>query len=456
MNETIEKAKRIHFVGIGGIGMSSLAQYMHSKGYIITGSDINENANVRKLKEMGIQIFIGHSIDNLSENVDLVVTSSAVKDTNTEVIHANRLNIPVIKRYQLLAHIVNSKKSIAIAGSHGKTTTTSLCASLLQAANFDPTAIIGGKSRNINNNVIIGNNDYFIIEADESDGGFLLLDPYIGVVTNVDNDHLGFYGSFENEKLAFSEFMRNSRITIINIDDPVIKHIKPSSKEIITYSITRKADVQAYNITTTDSYSIYDVKTAKREIRGLKLGIIGLHNVSNSLAVIAIADLLEIDTETIRDVFESFKGVDRRFTYVGMFKSCRIYDDYAHHPTEIRATLKAAKLVSNRVYAIFQPHRFSRTSYLMDDFAKSFKGVERVFVLDIYAAEEKPIDGIDSQILCEKINQVSGNAVYVSSKDSLKKLLDQIDDEGVIVGLGAGSISSIVREIALENQNSGA
>ncbi len=445
MNEIMTNAKKLHFVGIGGIGMSSLAQYMLSQGYTITGSDIAENANVKKLKEMGIRVNIGHSIENIDNDVDIVVISSAIRENNAEVMHANRLNIPVIKRYQLLAYIVNSKKSIAIAGSHGKTTTTSLCASLLKSAGKDPTAIIGGKSRNINNNVIIGNNDYFIIEADESDGGFLLLDPYIGVVTNIDNDHLGFYGNFENEKLAFLDFIENSKTKILNIDDPIIKHSRP--KDAITYSITKKADIYAYNIVTTDKESVFDVKTPNREIKQLKLGVIGIHNVSNSLVVLAIADLLDIDTETVRKVFADFKGVDRRFTFVGMYKKCRVYDDYAHHPTEIKATLAAARLISDKVYAIFQPHRFSRTSYLMDEFAKSFKNAERVFVLDIYSAEEKPIDGIDSEILSEKINQISGNSVYVSSKESLIKLLDQIETEGVIVGLGAGSISRIVREI---------
>ncbi len=454
MNDVIGNAKKLHFVGIGGIGMSSLAQYMFSQGYTITGSDIAENNYVKKLKEMGIKIYKGHSIENIDSDVDVVVVSSAIKDDNAEVMHAKRLNIPVIKRYQLLAYVVNSKKSIAIAGSHGKTTTTSLCASLLKSAGIDITAIIGGKSRNINNNVIIGNSDYFIIEADESDGGFLLLDPYIGVVTNIDNDHLGFYGNFENEKLAFKDFIENSKTRIVNIDDPIIRHERP--KDAITYSITRKADIYAYNITTTPSESIFDVKTPKREIEKLKLGIIGIHNVSNSLAVIAIADLLDIDTETIREVFSGFKGVDRRFTFVGMFKKCRVYDDYAHHPAEIKATISAARLISNNVYAIFQPHRFSRTSYLMDEFAKSFKNVKRVFVLDIYSAQEKPIDGIDSEILSEKINQVSGNSIYVSSRESLKKLLDQIDTEGVIVGLGAGSISTIVRELVDDNKKDSA
>ncbi len=448
MNDIIEKAKKLHFVGIGGIGMSSLAQYMFSKGYKITGSDMSLNSYVKKLQSMGIKINIGHSIDNVEEDVDVVVISSAIKDNNAEVVCAKKRNIPVIKRYQLLAYVVNSKKSIAIAGSHGKTTTTSLCATLLYESGFKPTAIIGGKSRNINNNIIVGDDDYFIIESDESDGGFLLLDPYIGVVTNIDNDHLGFYGSFENEKVAFLDFINNSQIKILNIDDSILKHVKNEYDNVITYSLhSKKADVYAYEIRTNKDKSIFNVKTRNRELKDLELGIIGLHNVSNSLAVIAISDILGIEDNTIRDVFANFKGVDRRFTFVGKYKDCYVYDDYAHHPTEIRATIDTAKLLSDKVYAIFQPHRFSRTAYLMDDFAKSFKGVELVFVLDIYSAAEKPIEGIDSEILSEKINEISSNAVYIRSVESLKKFMEQVNKKGVIVGLGAGSISGIVREL---------
>ncbi len=448
MNDIIEKAKKLHFVGIGGIGMSSLAQYMLSKGYVITGSDISLNASVKKLKDMGIKINIGHSIENIEEDVDAVIVSSAIKESNIEVVYANKKNIPVIKRYQLLANVVNAKKSIAIAGSHGKTTTTSLCTSLLNEAGFSPTAIIGGKSRNINNNIMLGEDDYFIIEADESDGGFLLLDPYIGVVTNIDNDHLGFYGSFENEKVAFFDFINNSQIKILNADDAILKHIKNDYENVITYSInSKKADVYAYNIKTDKEGSVFSVKTKKRELENLKLGIIGLHNVSNSLAVIAIADILNIKDEVIREMFENFKGVDRRFTFVGRYKNYDVFDDYAHHPTEIRATLEAAKLICDKIYAIFQPHRFSRTSYLMDDFAKSFKNAEMVFVLDIYSAAEKPIEGIDSEVLSEKINEFSSNAVYIRNVESLKKFMEQMEGKGAIVGLGAGSISKIVREL---------
>ncbi len=453
MKNIIDQAKKLHFVGIGGIGMSSLAQYMVSKGYIITGSDIALNQSIKKLQNLNINIKIGHSIDNIEQGTDAIIVSSAVKNDNIEVVYAKRKNIPIVKRYQLLAYLVNSKKSIAIAGSHGKTTTTSLCASLLMNANIDPTAIVGGQLRNINNNVIIGKSDYFIIEADESDGGFLLLNPEIGVVTNIDNDHLGFYGSFDNEKLAFKDFIESSHIKILNIDDPIIKGMKSRFKDALKYSITTKrADIYGYNLKTVNNKSYFDVKTKNRQLENVELGIIGKHNVSNALAVIAIADLFEIEDSAVFRTFAEFKGVDRRFTYIGDYNNLKVYDDYAHHPTEIKATVNTAKLITNEVYALFQPHRFSRTAYLIDDFAKSFKGVNQVFVLDVYSASEKPIEGIDSKILAERINRVSSNAVYVESIDLLKNLLGEIDKDSILIALGAGSVSSIAKELVNENR----
>ncbi|WP_022669957.1 UDP-N-acetylmuramate--L-alanine ligase [Hippea alviniae] len=459
LEQIIQKGSKIHFIGIGGVGMSSLAQYLLSKGYRITGSDLKPNAYIEKLKSMGVEVYIGHSIENIEDDVALVVSSSAVKSDNVEVVHAEKRNIQHIKRYQLLAYIVNEEKSIAVAGSHGKTTTTSICASLLSNAGFDPTAIIGGKLRNINNNVIVGKSDYFIVEADESDGGFLLLSPYIGVVTNIDNDHLGFYGNFENEKVAFYDFMENSSFKILNYDDAIIRQWSGLGKSdsILTYSLkTKKADIYAYDMVLSEEGSIFSVKTPTRRIEDLKIKIIGMHNISNALAVVGIAEILNISEEIIRKTLLEFEGVDRRFTYIGNYNSLKVYDDYAHHPTEIKATLSAARLLSDNVYAVFQPHRFSRTAYLMDDFAKSFKNVRRVFILDIYPASEKPIEGIDSLTLAEKINRVSSNAIYVNEIEQLKKHLNQIEDEGVLVALGAGSVSSIIRKVVDDYKNSAA
>ncbi len=460
LKEIMDGVRKIHFVGIGGVGMSSLAQYLYSKGYEISGSDLERNSYVEKLEKLGIHVSIGHSIQNISDDVDLVVSSSAVKKDNIEVVQAEKINVPTIKRSQLLAYIVSQSKSIAVTGSHGKTTTTSLCASLLKNAGLDPTAIIGGKFRNINNNVMIGHGDYFIVEADESDGGFLLLSPYIGIVTNIDNDHLGFYGNFENEKLAFYDFMSNSEMRIINTDDIVVRQwneMKERRDTTLTYSIkSKKTDIFSYDININIGGSRYSVKTPSKKIENLRLGVLGLHNVSNSLAVIGAAELLEIDEDIIRKTFEEFNGVDRRFTYVGDYRFLKVYDDYAHHPNEIKATLMTAKVVNRNVYVLFQPHRFSRIAYLMDDFARCFRDVKRVYILDIYPASEMPIDGIDSEVLSEKVNSISGNAVYINNLELLKKHLDQIDENGVLVALGAGSVSNIIRKIVDDYKNSAA
>lgn len=454
----MKNAKTIHFVGIGGVGMSSLAQYMHSKGYKITGSDLKKDHYIEKLEKIGVKISIGHSIQNISEDTDLVVSSSAVKNDNIEVVQAEKLNIPSIKRSQLLAYIVNQSKSIAVAGSHGKTTTTSLCASLLKEANLDPTAIIGGKLRNINNNVMLGNGEYLIVEADESDGGFLFLSPYIGIVTNIDNDHLSFYGNFENEKIAFYDFMLNSQFRIINTDDSIVRQwdkLRENRDTTITYSVkSKKTDIFAYDIQLGTDGSTFSVKTPKRKIENLKLGILGIHNISNALAVIGIAEILDIDEHVIRKTFEEFRGVDRRFTYIGDYGHLKVFDDYAHHPNEIKATLSTAKIISDNIYAVFQPHRFSRTAYLMEDFSKCFKNITRVYILDIYPASESPIDGIDSEVLTEKINAISGNAVYINDTNMLKRHLDQISEPGVLVALGAGSVSNIIRKIVHDYKNS--
>ncbi len=458
LKEIMKNAKKIHFVGIGGVGMSSLAQYMHSKGYNITGSDLRKDHYIEKLEKIGIKITIGHSIQNVSEDTDLVVSSSAVKNDNIEIVQAEKLNIPAIKRSQLLAYLVNQSKSIAVAGSHGKTTTTSLCASLLKESHLDPTAIIGGKLRNINNNVMVGNGEFFIVEADESDGGFLFLNPYIGIVTNIDNDHLSFYGNFENEKVAFYDFMLNSQLRIINTDDPVIRQwnkLKENRDTTITYSVkSKKTDIFAYDIQLGIEGSIFSVKTPKRKIENVNLGILGIHNISNALAVIGIAEILNIDEHIIKKTFEEFGGVDRRFTYVGDYGPLKIFDDYAHHPNEVKATLSTAKIISDNIYAVFQPHRFSRTAYLMEDFARCFKNITRVYILDIYPASESPIDGIDSEVLTEKINAISGNAVYINNANLLKRHLDQIKETGILVALGAGSVSNIIRQIVHDYKNS--
>ncbi len=448
MKYIMDNAQKIHFVGIGGIGMSSIAQHMLNKKITITGSDLSENNNVKTLKNKGITIHIGHAPENIEDNTDLIVMSSAVSDDNVEIVSARRKKIPIVRRCQLLAHLINAQKSIAIAGSHGKTTTTSLCALLLKNAGIDPNAIIGGRLRSINNNVMIGDGQYFVAEADESDGGFLLLNPYIGVITNIDNDHLGFYGSFDNEIMAFKEFIEHSYIKIVNADDPIIQKKISKGENCISYSTeNKKADIYAYNIRFEKNRSIFNIKINQTVIEDVALGVLGMHNISNALAVCAISYKLNISEEILRKTFSEFTGVYRRFTHIGKINNMDVYDDYAHHPTEIKATLATASLISENVMSIFQPHRFSRTLQLMDEFAKCFRNVKEVIVLDIYAASEKPIDGVNSAILTKKINKISKNAVYIEDEESLYRYLESRKDEGILVALGAGSITNIIKRL---------
>ncbi len=447
MERIIENAGKMHFIGIGGIGVSAIAKYMLDMGVEVTGSDISDSSTIEELRSSGAKIHIGHSASNIDGDVELVVVSSAIPYNNVELVTARKRKIPIVPRYRMLAYLANSKKCIAISGSHGKTTTTSLCTLMLKEAGFEPTAIIGGKPLGIDSNLMVGEGDVFVVEADESDGGFLLLQPYVGVVTNVDNDHLSFYGSFNNEIMAFREFMENSSVKVLNLDDKTASSVRLKGDSKVMYSIkSKKSDVFAFDIRFSDGKSVFSVRTPNRIMLDLELGIIGYHNVSNALAVVSIAERLSIEERYIRKSFAEFKGVRRRFTRIGNINGVDVYDDYAHHPTEIRATISAARLICSDVFVIFQPHRYSRVSHLMDDFSRSFSGARRVFVLDIYGAFEENKTGVDSQELVRKINRVSKNATYVPS-DELFRVIDSIESGGLLLGLGAGDISSRMKEL---------
>ncbi|MGB9755984.1 MAG: UDP-N-acetylmuramate--L-alanine ligase, partial [Desulfurella sp.] len=350
--------------------------------------------------------------------------------------------------YELLALLFNEKFGIAIAGSHGKTTTTSLATELLCEASFNPTAIIGGKIQKIKQNVMCGNSNYFIAEADESDGGFLLLDPKIAIVTNVDNDHLSYYKNFENEIEAFKEFVKKSNYTILNIDDKNLSEINKqiNSQRCFTYSLQNtNAHFWVENIQYNGKSSQFIVH-APQESFQLKLNIPGTHNISNSLAIIALAHILRIEKTHLQKTLESFSGVDRRFSFRSFLKEdVEVYDDYAHHPREIEATLQAAKQTTkSRVIAIFQPHRYTRVQSLMNEFSKCFKLADIVFLLDIYPASEQPIKGINSKILSENINRFSNNCVYIDNINDIKSILINETKPGdLVITMGAGDITKL-------------
>ncbi len=430
--------------------MSSIAQYLHTLGYKVSGSDASENKNVLFLKNLGIHINIGHKAQNITNesNIGLVITSSAIKDDNIEVIESKKLNIRVLKRYELLAYLFNEKFGIAIAGSHGKTTTTSLATELLCEASLNPTAIIGGRIQKIKQNVMCGNSNYFIAEADESDGGFLLLNPKIAIVTNIDNDHLSYYKKLENEVEAFKEFIKKSNYAILNIDDPNLSKIAQglNLERCFTYSLHNKqAHFWTEDIRYSGKSSEFLVHTPQKNIH-ITLNIPGTHNISNSLSIVALAHILRISEEHLQKSLEFFSGVDRRFSFRSFLKeNVEVYDDYAHHPREIEATLEAARHVAkSRVIAIFQPHRYTRVQSLMDEFTKCFKLADIVYLLDIYPAGESPIDGINSKVLSENIKKFSNNCIYVDNIDNLKQiLLEQTKDGDLVITMGAGDVTKL-------------
>jgi UDP-N-acetylmuramate--alanine ligase len=428
--------------------MSSIAQYLHLKGFKVEGSDLSENKNVLALKEIGIKIHIGHNSQNIPNDAALVVASSAIKEDNPEIIESKKRGIRFFKRYELLALLFNEKFGIAIAGSHGKTTTTSLATELLLQASLNPTAIIGGRIQKIKQNVMCGNSHFFIAEADESDGGFLLLNPKISIVTNIDNDHLNYYKFFENEVEAFKEFIKKSDYAILNIDDENLSKIanQLGKERCFTYSLNNKnAQFWAESIIHTGKSSQFVVNTPQGKI-DIKLNIPGIHNISNSLAIVGLAHILRIDKQQLQKALEFFSGVDRRFSFRSFLKDdVVVYDDYAHHPKEIEATLQAARQVAkSRVIAIFQPHRYTRVQSLMNEFSKCFGLANIVFLLDIYAAGEKPIEGINSKVLSENINKFSNNCIYVDDVNLIKPILMKETKAGdLVITMGAGDITKL-------------
>ncbi|OSS41429.1 UDP-N-acetylmuramate--alanine ligase [Desulfurella amilsii] len=428
--------------------MSSIAQYLHSKGFKIKGSDLSENKNVLALKEIGIEVHIGHNPQNITNDVAFVIASSAIKEDNPEIIEAIKRSIRVFRRYELLALLFNEKFGIAIAGSHGKTTTTSLATELLCEASLNPAAIIGGRIQKIKQNVMCGNSNFFIAEADESDGGFLLLNPKIAIVTNIDNDHLNYYKIFENEVEAFREFIKKSNYAILNIDDENLSKIanQLDKGRCFTYSLHNKsAHFWAENTIHTGKFSQFVVNTPQGKI-DIKLNIPGAHNISNSLAIVGLAHILRIEKQHLQKALEFFSGVDRRFSFRSFLKdNVEVYDDYAHHPKEIEATLQAARQVTkSRVVAIFQPHRYTRVQSLMDEFSKCFRLADIVFLLDIYPAGEKSIEDINSKVLAENINKFSNNCVYIDDINRIKPILLKETKAGdLVITMGAGDITKL-------------
>jgi len=456
----MRKIRHVHFVGIGGVGMCGIAEVLLNLGYQVSGSDVRENAATRRLFEQGANIQIGQSADNIKQ-AEVVVVSTAIAADNVEVVAARDLRIPVIRRAEMLAEIMRFRYGIAIAGTHGKTTTTSLTASLLIEAGIDPTYVIGGKLNSAATNAKLGEGKYFVAEADESDASFLLLQPMIAVVTNIDADHLETHGGdFEKYKQSFIEFLHHLPFygqAIICLDDPVNRELLDDiSRPVITYGIETDADVKASNIRCNGMQCHYDLLLpGKSESVPITLNLPGKHNVLNSLAAITVAYLLGVEMSPIQLALQGFDGIGRRMQQYGEIDTAKgrilLVDDYGHHPTEIRATLDAARGAwsDRRIVVVFQPHRYSRTRDLFEDFSKVLSEADTLLVTEVYAAGEEPVAGADGRALCAAIRaRGKVNPVFVENLDELNEsILNVIEDGDVLLTLGAGSIGSIAEKL---------
>ncbi|MHB1218954.1 MAG: UDP-N-acetylmuramate--L-alanine ligase [Alphaproteobacteria bacterium] len=444
----------IHFVGIGGIGMSGIAEILHNLGYKVQGSDAAESANVKRLQKLGIRTFVGHRAGNLGD-AEVVVVSSAVKADNPEVADARARLIPVVRRAEMLGELMRLKWSVAIGGTHGKTTTTSMVGAMLDAADIDPTVINGGIINAYGTNARLGAGEWMVVEADESDGTFTKLPATIAVVTNIDPEHMDHYGDFDSLRRAFDAFVQNVPFygfAILCIDHPEVQAMIPrvSDRRIVTYGMSPQADVRATNIEMGPDGAIYDVtivdrmQDATRTIQGMKLPMVGRHNVQNSLAAIAVAHEMHVPDETIRKALAGFSGVKRRFTRTGEAGGITVIDDYGHHPVEIQAVLAAARTATKGgVVAVVQPHRYTRLSGLFEEFCSCFNDADTVIVADVYAAGETPIEGANRDALVEGLRRRGHRHVLpLLDRASLAGTVAGVAKPGdMVVCLGAGDIT---------------
>ena len=457
--------KRIHFIGIGGIGMSGIAEVLCNLGFVVTGSDVKKSKNTDRLEKLfNVGIAEGHNADNVGA-AQVVVYSSAVREDNPEVVIAKERGIPVIPRAEMLAELMVLKPyAVAISGTHGKTSTTSMVATILGHAGFDPTTVVGGVVDTLGSNAKLGSSEWFVTEADESDRSFLMLYPTIAVVTNIDKEHMESYKGMEDVVQCFTDFVNKVPFfgaAIICLDDPNVQLIIPNIKRRrVTYGLTAQADVSAHDIRYNDAFgSTFDVWKGDEVLGEITLPVPGKHNIYNALAATAVALELEISFAKIAEAFAIFKNANRRFQFKGEARGITVVDDYGHHPTEILATLSAAKNSSGgrRTVVVFQPHRYTRTQELMDEFALAFNNADVVFVLDIYAASEQPIEGITAEVLTENIKKYGHkNANYVGDIEKAVDWVVPFLQEGdLVITLGAGSVTRLSDEILerLKNGN---
>ncbi|OGP74554.1 MAG: UDP-N-acetylmuramate--L-alanine ligase [Deltaproteobacteria bacterium RBG_16_50_11] len=447
------KIQHIHFVGIGGIGMSGIAEVLLNLDYHISGSDLKETEVTRRLKMLGCAISYGHRKENVKE-ADVVVISSAVRPDNPEIRVAEERLIPVIPRAEMLAELMRMKVGIAIAGTHGKTTTTSLIATVLAAGGLDPTVVIGGRLNSIGSNAKLGQGEFLVAEADESDGSFVKLMPTIAVVTNIDPEHLDYYSGIDQIRETFLNFINKIPffgLAVLCLDHPNVQSLLPRlKKRFVTYGLTTQADFQAKEIVFDGLYTSFDVLQRQRELGRLKLRMPGLHNVYNALATVATAFELDIPFQVIQETLSEFSGIQRRFQIKGEKKGILIVDDYGHHPVEIMATLKAARTGwKRRIVAVFQPHRYTRTQALFHDFLTAFYDANVLLLTEIYPAGEDRIEGVEAKALYEGIREYGHKDVTFlpDKKEIVEHLLRIVTPGDLVITLGAGDIWQVSEEL---------
>jgi UDP-N-acetylmuramate--alanine ligase len=458
------KIQRIHFVGIGGIGMSGIAEVLLNLGYKVSGSDLKSSSVTERLAAMGAITFAGHRAENIA-GAEVVVTSSAISSENPEVIEARRLHIPVIQRAEMLAELMRLKYGIAIAGMHGKTTTTSMVAAVLAAGGLDPTVVVGGRVDALGSNARLGKSHYLVAEADESDRSFLKLSPILSVVTNIDREHMDCYRSMRDVKQAFLDFIDRvpfyGTVVLCNDDAVLRKMVRVARRRVVTYGQRDdshfRITVGEFSFDAADNSPVSTFKVAyqNKSLGTFRLHVPGVHNVLNATAAIAVGVGLDVTVDQIQAALASFRGVDRRFQLRGEAGGVRVIDDYGHHPTEIRATLAAARQCgTGKIHVIFQPHRYTRTKDLMDEFTTAFEHADSLFVLDIYAASESPIEGVSGESLARRIAE-QGNPVahYVGSfAEAVDAAVAAARPGDMILTLGAGSVSQIAPVVLDELQ----
>ncbi|MBO6920125.1 MAG: UDP-N-acetylmuramate--L-alanine ligase [Rhizobiaceae bacterium] len=456
----------VHFVGIGGIGMSGIAEVLHNLGYKVQGSDQSDSANVQRLRDKGIDVFIGHSAANLGD-AEVLVVSTAIRKDNPELVAAREKLLPVVRRAEMLAELMRFRNAIAIGGTHGKTTTTSMVATLLESGGLDPTVINGGIINAYGTNARMGEGKWMVVEADESDGTFLKLPADIAVITNIDPEHLDHYGDFETVKAAFAQFVENVPFYgfgVLCIDHPEVQALasRISDRRVVTYGQNPQADVRFLNLSQKGSTSTFDIEIRGRgssevvKVEGLTLPMPGLHNVSNATAAITVALELGMTTEEIAAGLSKFGGVKRRFTHVGSWNGMDIFDDYGHHPVEIKAVLKAARdACEGKVIAVVQPHRYTRLESLFDDFSSCFNDADTVILAPVFAAGEDPIEGADSKSLASRLRTGGHRDVrLIEGPADLAPMVKTFGSEGdFLLCLGAGNITQWAAALPKELQS---